>query len=345
MHDIFAIILIRTVACGRAQEATKKWGGTLADGVDAGLLDRAFLGDGMGVGYLADTMHAKPGSMATGKKPAVLKGGKPAALKGGSKSFATSLSKVASRISGSFSPWRQRWKHALRATVDKVELPNLHMQIIGEPDAKAWSRENLDYVGSLSPYAGISADVVTPENAASISVAGLTPRKEADIVDQARVVEKLQEETERRESQKDVDIDSIERDIDMDIMSSHRIKASPKHIGPKPASTDKVGPPPLDIDRLVSDIDRDIMNSARRKTLRKSSAPAPTTAPSEQRARIPLLDQLPLSRASHRYSNTGMNSLGRKASLQPLFYSASDIDPTHVQAVWEDLLPAALRWK
>eukprot|EP00746_Dinoflagellata_sp_MGD_P066252 gnl/MRDRNA2_/MRDRNA2_27480_c0_seq1.p1 gnl/MRDRNA2_/MRDRNA2_27480_c0~~gnl/MRDRNA2_/MRDRNA2_27480_c0_seq1.p1 ORF type:complete len:307 (-),score=48.75 gnl/MRDRNA2_/MRDRNA2_27480_c0_seq1:52-972(-) len=83
-------------------------------------------------------------------------------------------------------------------------------------DSKAFADEDFGYLGGVG---------FSPNEAASISIAGLTPIKESKIGDQAVVLGKYREkETVQKENQQYIDIDSIVRDIDSDIMNSPRRK-------------------------------------------------------------------------------------------------------------------------
>lgn len=220
------------------------------------LVDRAFVTWSLQHGLLEDTMHAKPGAKLA-KNPAVLSSEQPAIPTSPLKSPSKRLSPSA--VSFSSALGRSPVKRAPGASANQIEVPAVARKeglLERLARAKAWAGEGLRYLapfpkrlpemvetpihvagltppetprgrpeslpGSegpahldtdsvLGPFPGVLPELMAPDKAASIHIAGLTPIKESKISDQAKVT-----------PHSHIDLDSIIRDIDSDIMNSPR---------------------------------------------------------------------------------------------------------------------------
>lgn len=138
--------------------------------LDDKIFDRAFMAWSLQHEHLEDTMHAKPGAQAATKHGTL------------SKSIRTVNFKRA--MEEGLKTWRAV-KHATEASVDQVDLPipvnggtgdvplSLLLPLPLPLPLDAWAMEG--YLGRLSPLSGVTPEIAAPQEAARISIAGLTP--------------------------------------------------------------------------------------------------------------------------------------------------------------------------
>lgn len=179
MRSIFAIVLLSLLACGHANDSTEN---VLADKLADRLVDRVstkqedlqrIMEWSLGYDPLDDTMHAKPVAKTART---------PGARTGEPTSYWTAFSTFQSPFL--LSPWRSSSQQAPEAAVQqKADIPLLRLPLKeGLGNADGLTGQGSEYLGRLAPFPGILPEIPTlsPEEAAAqeaaqISIAGLTP--------------------------------------------------------------------------------------------------------------------------------------------------------------------------
>lgn len=135
------------------------------------LADRAFTVWSPNHALMEGTMHAKPGAK-TATKTGAFRSVRESILGASSLNAPFKASKYAFQLGS----WTRPLKYAAEATAEQADVPALQIPVNEEPaTAQASAGEGLEYLGRLSQFPLSMQKMATSEEAARLSIAGLTP--------------------------------------------------------------------------------------------------------------------------------------------------------------------------